>query len=332
MVEGALDGDVVVDALEEDSLAAERDAMVRQPDERFFGFACEFAGMVDMDGEEQGCVFAQSGAEGVRDALREEDRNARANAQEFDMRNAAEFGEDGIQPRVGEEKGVSAGKEHIADFLMAADVIEGGIPVRAQFMVRDAGDDARACAVAAIGGAAVCGQQENAVRVTVDEAGGYHATVFAAGVGHFFFPDNGFIHVRDDLPPQRVAWIVGIDQAQEIGGDADGQPLGGMEQGVSFFGAEAEGRFQLGDRVEAVPELPCIVFPFFLCGTLSYGVGNIGQESLLVHGDDGKRLVQVLCGSEQVLRSKTVWNGCMAKEVVGRWKPGDVFGCGSDQP
>ena len=177
--------------------------------------------MVDVDAHPERVVLCEHAAEFRRDALREEDGDAGADADEFDVRDAAETFEHGLEPVVGEEEGIAAGEEDVADFRVGFEVAVGGFEFGVEFLFAGAADDAAAGAVAAVGGAAVGDEEEDAVRVAVDEAWDGHVGVFAAGVGHFFLMVPCFLDARDDLTADGAIRVGGVDEVEEVRGDGE---------------------------------------------------------------------------------------------------------------
>lgn len=116
------------------------------------------------------------------DSLREEEGDAGADANELDVGDLTQTGEDFVESVVGEKQGIPTGEEDVANGRGLFEVFESGFPLSFEFLVGDTGDDARARAVATVGGAAVGNEEENTVGVAVDQAGDGHVGVFTAGI------------------------------------------------------------------------------------------------------------------------------------------------------
>ena len=101
---------------EQHGLVAERDAGVGQPAQRLAHFRRQFARMVGMDAHEQRMKFFQHRAQLRRDALRQKDRDARADAQKFHVRNRAQPAQQILQLLVAQQQRVAAAQQHVADF------------------------------------------------------------------------------------------------------------------------------------------------------------------------------------------------------------------------
>ena len=103
--EGLHDVGLVIDATEEDALVAEGHAMIGEALEASADFGGEFAGVVGVDADEEGVIFLQHLAERGGDALREEDGDSGADADELDVGDGAEAREDALEFGVREEEG-----------------------------------------------------------------------------------------------------------------------------------------------------------------------------------------------------------------------------------
>ena len=106
-------GEVVIDVLEEHGLVAQWNAGIGEPAKRFAHFRREFARVVGVDADEERMELLQHGAQLGRDALRQEDGNARADAKELDVRNRAQTGQQILQLLVAEQKRIEIGRAHV---------------------------------------------------------------------------------------------------------------------------------------------------------------------------------------------------------------------------
>ena len=91
---------VVIDALEEHALIAERDAAVRKASQGLTHLAGQFTRVVHMHTHPQGMILAEHRAEFGSDALREENRDARADSKKFEVRNRSQTLKNRFQARV----------------------------------------------------------------------------------------------------------------------------------------------------------------------------------------------------------------------------------------
>ena len=145
----------VVDVLEQDGLVAERNAGVGEAAEGVADFGGEFARVVGVDADEERMKFFQHRAEFGRDALRQEDGDARADAEKFNVRTRAQLGEQMLQLVIAQEQGVAAAEEDVADFGMRGDVGDLLVELGMEVVAGGVADEARAGAIAAIRRAAV---------------------------------------------------------------------------------------------------------------------------------------------------------------------------------
>ncbi len=157
----------------------------------------EFARVVRVDGDEERVMLFQHRAELGRDPLRQENRDARADADELDVRDGPQTGEDLVELVVREEQGIAAGKQDVADLGVLFEIFESRLPLGFQMLLADTGNDSRARAVAAVGGAAVGHEEQHPVRIAMDQSGHGHVGILAAGIGHFLGSVPAFLDARE---------------------------------------------------------------------------------------------------------------------------------------
>ena len=97
-----------------------------------------------------GWYFCEHLAQLVVDALGQEDRHARADADDLDVRDLAQAAQDLLEQLRREGQAVAAGDEHVADLRRPAQVLELGLVVAAVEVLGRVADDARPRAVAAV--------------------------------------------------------------------------------------------------------------------------------------------------------------------------------------
>ena len=93
---------VVIDAGEQDGLVAQRDAGEGQAFAGGRQLTGDLLGMIRVDAHPDRPVLAEDLSELRRDALREEDRDARTEADELDVLDRAETSEERVQFGVGQ--------------------------------------------------------------------------------------------------------------------------------------------------------------------------------------------------------------------------------------
>ena len=180
----ALDVDVVVHARQQHGLVAQRDAGARQFVASLGQFGGDLVGMVDVDVDPQRVVLCEHVGQFVGDAHGHEDRHARADAHDLDVRDLAQAAQDLLQDAWRQHQRVAAGEQHIAHLRCVPQVFELHLELGAREGRRGVAHDARAGAVAAVGGALGGDQHQDAVRVAVHQPGHRGVAVFGQGILH----------------------------------------------------------------------------------------------------------------------------------------------------
>ena len=252
---------VVIHAGKEDRLVAQRHAGERQALAGGRELAGDLLRMIGVDAQPDRPVLAEDLGELGRDTLRQEDRDARSEADELDVLDRAEAAEERVQLRVGKQERVAAGEQDVTDLRVGLDVLQAGFELRMEVIRLGVRDQAAARAVAAIGSAAVGDQEEHAVRVTMDDARHGHGAFFADGVLGFARGDIGLLDARDDLPADRAIRVLGVDEVEEMRRDRQRELVRGEEAPFPLLLGEHEHLFQLGQRRDPVAQLPMPVVP-----------------------------------------------------------------------
>src|SRR5260221_10795209 len=100
-------------------------------------------------------IFAQHSAKRGRDSLRQKNRDARADAQELDMRNGAQLAEQVLQFFITEQQRVAAAEQHIAHGWRVANVLDLLVEMRMEIVSAGVAHQPGACAIAAIRSATI---------------------------------------------------------------------------------------------------------------------------------------------------------------------------------
>ena len=253
--------DVVIDTGEEYRLIAERDAGKRQALAGRGELAGDLLRMIGMDAQPDRSVLAEDLGELRRDALRQEDGDTRTDADELDVLDRAQTAEERVQLGVGQQQRVAAGEQDVADLGMLFDVLQPGLELRMEVIRLGVGDQAAARAITAIGSAPVGDQEQDAVRITVDDAGDGHGAFFADRILGFAGGDIGLLDPRDDLTADRAVRVLRVDQVEEMRRDRKRQLMGGEEAPFPLLLGQFQHLFQLGQRRDAVAQLPMPVVP-----------------------------------------------------------------------
>ncbi len=149
--------------------------------------------------------------------------HARADAHDLDVRDLAQAAEDLFQDLGRQHQRVAAGEQHVAHLRGALEVLDLHLELGAREGRRGVADDARAGAVAAVGGALGGDQHQHAVGVAVHQPGHGRVAVFRQRVFHHGGEGHQLTGGGDDLLAHRVVRVIGVDQRDEIGGDIDAE-------------------------------------------------------------------------------------------------------------
>ena len=162
--------DVVVDPRQQHGLVAQRDAGAGQPVAGVRQFLGDLVRMVDVDVQPQRVEPLQHIAQLLGDAHGHEDRHARPDAHDLDVRDLTQAGQDLFQDLGGQHQRVTAGEQHVAHLRRAPQVLELHLEFLAVKVCPWVTHDARTCAVAAVRGALRRHQHQYPVRVAMHQA------------------------------------------------------------------------------------------------------------------------------------------------------------------
>ena len=225
--------------------------------------------MIDVHAHPKRMVFRQHRAQLGRDPLRKENRDAGADADEFDVRDRAETFEDAFQFVVAEKQRVAAGKKNVTDFSVLFEIVEDLLKIGVQFLFADPADDPAPRAITAVARAAVGDEKQDAVRITMDQSRHRHVRIFAARIDHVVRRRPGLFDPRNDLAPDRVVGpaIAGTrEEIEEMRSNGEGELVARQQHAAPFFIREFEVLLELGQRSDPVLELPFPVVPEFRRG------------------------------------------------------------------
>ena len=114
------------------------------------------------------------------------------------------------------------------------------LEVRVEFLFARAADDPAAGAVPAVARATVRHEEQNAVRVAVDQSRHGHVAILAARVGHLEGRDVRFLQLRHDLPADRAVRVVALDEIEKMRRDGQRQLAARDLHPGAFAGGEDE--------------------------------------------------------------------------------------------
>jgi hypothetical protein len=122
--------ELVIHAGEQHTLIAKGNASVGESLERFFYFNRELARMVDMHAHPKRMMFRQNRAQLWRNALGQENRNARSDAKKFNVLYRAQPAEQLVELVVAKNERVAATEQDIAHFGVLFEIPERFLEIR----------------------------------------------------------------------------------------------------------------------------------------------------------------------------------------------------------
>ena len=254
----------VVHTTQQDGLVAERDTGVGQFGNGFLGFGSHLVGVVEVGVQPDGMVFLEHVAEIVGDALGANHGGAAADADYLDMGDGAEAGNDIFQFSVAHHEGIATREEHVAHFGGTLDVLDALLDAVLRRLVILLACKTTAGAVAAIHGAHVGDEEQNAVRVAVGESGSGRILVLVQRVVEVGGSDVALGALRDGLTADGVEGVVRVDKAQVVGRDGHAELGQGLLDTLGLFGLEGEVLAQLFVGLDAVFHLPFPIVPLLV--------------------------------------------------------------------
>ena len=263
---------VVVHALEQDRLRAQRDASVRQQAARLLRFVAAFVGVQEVQAHPERVVLAQHARELGRDALRQNGRDLCAEADDLNVRDGAEVRKDEFDPVVAQGQRVAAGDQHVADLRLAPDVVEDHLEAARAGGDRAMADHAGTRAVAAVGRTEVGRQQQHPVGIAVDQSGNRALMLFAERVVRFARATPHLVHRRDHRAADGLVRIRGRDETHVVRSDRHGKHVARQFQRFLLFRREAD-HLPDGRKIpDPVLDLPPPVGPL--------QIGRAGEEQV----------------------------------------------------
>ena len=178
--------------------------------------------------------------------------------------NRAEPGDDPFQHEVGQHQRVAPGKDDVAHLGMRGDVVDAVLDVLHVDLGRIA-DLPLARAETAIHGTLARGQEQDAVRIAVNDARHRAVAVFGEGIfGKTVFFQ--LLPVGNALQPDGIAGIA--DQAEVVRVDPD---MKQFVQPVRQIRVEPESLHEVLPAVDALPQHFLPEFHWCLCSSSCYG-------------------------------------------------------------
>lgn len=268
-------------------MVAERDTGVREALERLFHFDGQLARVIDVHAHPEGMIFLQHRAQLGRDALRQENRDPRADAEKLDVRDGAQAFQNSFEFVVAENQGVAAGEEDIPDLGVLFKITERLLEIGVQFLFAHAADDAASGAIPAVARATVRHEKQDAIRIAMDQPRHRHVRIFAARIHHVVGRSPGFLDPGDDLAADRVLRIITRDQVEKVRRDGQSELVAREQNAAAFFIRKFEVLLELGQGCDPVFELPFPIVPEFRRdpGPIA---GRVRDELFSIHFPWGK--------------------------------------------
>ena len=216
-----------------------------------------------MDVKPQRVVLAQHIGELIGDALGQEDRHPATDADDLDVLDRAQAGQDIFQHLRSQGQRIAAAEQNVAHLGRATQIVQLEVELGAAEIRTRVAHDAAARAVAAVAGTLGGDQHQDAVGVAMDQAGHRTVLVFGQAVFHHAFECLQLAAQGTDLAANRALWIVGIDKAGEVGGNIHPE-LVVSGQTLNFICRQIDDLRQLVDCVEPVGKLPAPVIPLLV--------------------------------------------------------------------
>ena len=170
---------IIIHAGQKDGLVTQRDAGTGQLVTGFGQLLGDFIRMVDMNIHPQRVELLQHVAQIIGDALGHEDRHAGSDADDLDMRDLAQPGQDLLQDLGRQDKRVTTREQHIPYLGGVFEIIDLHVELVPRERLGWVADDTRPRAVTAIGGALGGNQHQHPIRVAMDQS--RHGGMFILG-------------------------------------------------------------------------------------------------------------------------------------------------------
>lgn len=130
-----LDFDRIVDLIEEDGLVAHDNAGVGETPEGVADFGREFVRVVGVDGNEKRVELLQHGTKFRGNPLGKEDGDAGSDANELDVRDGVQAGDEVFELGIRQQKGVATGEEDVADLGGVFEIFDGPVPLGFELLI-----------------------------------------------------------------------------------------------------------------------------------------------------------------------------------------------------
>ena len=209
----------VVDAAQEHRLIVDRDAGAQQTVAGSGGLRGDLVRMVKVGIDPDGVVLLQQRAHILVDALRQKDRNTRAEADDLDVRDGAKAGQDLLEIGQRQRQRIAAGDDNVADLGMVGDVLNHHLDAALTCRPVLVDPFPLARAVTAVKRAIRRDEKEAAVWIAMNDSGDRRVAFFVQRVPRQFAGIEQLFDRRHRLQAQRIVRIVEVDETEVVGGD-----------------------------------------------------------------------------------------------------------------
>ena len=172
--------------------------------------------MIDVDAHPERMVLLKHLAELRRDALRQKDGHPCADSDKLNVRNGPDTTQKFFKFVVRKNQGIPTGKKHVTHLGVLLEVRESLVEIRVQLLFAGAAHYSASGAITTIRSATVRYQEEDSVRVPMNQPRHRHMAILPTRIRHFPRCGIPFLHSRDNLSPNRTLGVLHIDQIEEV--------------------------------------------------------------------------------------------------------------------
>src|SRR4029453_8840861 len=207
---------IIVNSCKQHTLIAQRNAMIGQAAQRFVHFEGQLTRMIDVDAHPERMVLLKHLAELRRDALREKDGPPCADSDKLNVRNGPDTTQQFFKLVVREDQGIPTGEKHVTHLGVLLEIRESVVEIRVQLLFAGAAYYSASGAITTIRSATIRYQEEDSVRVPMDQARHRHMAILPTRIRHFPRCGIRLLHSRDNLSPNRTLAVLHVDQIEEV--------------------------------------------------------------------------------------------------------------------
>ncbi|MGC3988104.1 MAG: hypothetical protein QM796_00190 [Chthoniobacteraceae bacterium] len=132
-----------------------------------------------------------------------------------------------------------------------------------QFLLPGSAHHAAAGAIAAVAGATVSDQKQNAIGIAVNQPRHRHVRILPTRVGHLGGRDQRLLKPRDHLAADWIVGIVRVNQVEKMRRDPHRQLVGREKNSLALLLQQRQFLLDLTQAFQAVFKLPFPIVPLF---------------------------------------------------------------------